>query len=299
MRARCIMENRRHQSCSAFTLVELLVVIGIIALLISILLPALNAAKESARVATCLSNLRQIGQAMQTYIADNKGYIVPGSYRDTSQAPNANGYLTYEAWTTILVARKYLPYPPCTSDKPPFANNVFYCPSALPEFIADSSITSGLPKNRRDAVGAMAARTESKKLQPGLFVFSWYGVNATSGKNLQVPMRRYPADGDSDTNPVTPLTKINQIKDNSRMVAAYDGVGTVNIQSVNANRLNARHKRYSITNILFFDGHADSIPTKSLPGEDGDAGVGAAAGTTFSLANLAKYPATKWRLDQP
>ena len=293
------MNNRRPIYRSAFTLVELLVVIGIIALLISILLPALNSAKEAARTTACMSNLRQIGQAMQTYISDNKGYVVPSSYRDLSTPPGANGYYTVESWATIMVARKYLPYPPCTADKPPFASNVFYCPSALPEFIADSSITSGLPINRRDAVGAMGARSESKTLKPGLFVFAWYGINGTSGKDLGVPMRRYPADGDSDTNPVTPLAKITQIKDTSRMVCAFDGIATVNVQSVNANRLNARHKKFSVTNILFFDGHADSLQTKSLPGGDGDAGIGSAASATFSLANLVKYPATKWRLDQP
>src|SRR6476620_821285 len=111
----------------AFTLVELLVVIGIIALLISILMPALSKARQQAVKVQCASNLRQWGIALAQYVGANKG-CYPYNGRAITPAVPVGGY--HLSWNSSVVQQffeDYLTKSKAVSERQ--NDNVLYCPT--------------------------------------------------------------------------------------------------------------------------------------------------------------------------
>lgn len=93
--------NARNHRHHGFTLIELLVVVAIIALLISVLLPSLSQAREQAKSAVCLSNLRSIGTSMNTYANDDDKELLLPIHEMMVTNTNSMGELGHWAWRMI------------------------------------------------------------------------------------------------------------------------------------------------------------------------------------------------------
>jgi prepilin-type N-terminal cleavage/methylation domain-containing protein/prepilin-type processing-associated H-X9-DG protein len=243
-----------------FTLVELLVVIGIIALLISILLPALNRARESAKNVQCLSNLRQIGLGMHMYMNDNKGVLMPVQYTNS-------WYNSF--WPTTLVGRKYLSAPLDGS-----TNSALICPSG----------TQGLRRNYWDAPGS-AFQDLGHAGYPGTQgteeIASNYAANSAGFASAawwssSSPRRAYAewfpfVFYNPNPSGVAPARAENmfRVANSTRIPLVFDGFW---MHGMTPDRFKLRHGNQRspraddrACNMVFLDGHAASVPGKEMP----------------------------------
>ncbi len=225
------MKSRKN----GFTLIELLVVVAIIAVLVSILLPALGRARESARTIQCLSNMRQWGMALLQYANDYNGQFpraCAGSAGDQYDG----------SWFSVRTMHQYLPGSYDYKDTGVLSGAMFICPTFHSSINPYAYMTYGY----NAYLDYIFAATSSIYFAANKV--SMPAVRFVMGDGLAVHTW-------NDNCSVT----INNIKEQTQRSAGFIHAGRVVAQGHYGSDTFDLHSDDSRANMLFMDGHAESI----------------------------------------
>jgi prepilin-type N-terminal cleavage/methylation domain-containing protein/prepilin-type processing-associated H-X9-DG protein len=257
----------------AFTLIELLITIAIMALLIGILVPALAAARKTARSAVCLSSQRQTAIGMHAYAGDHKEIVIPSyNMSDTVGANPCDG------WAPILDRDGYVPAAVQTKA------SVFYCPETIDvEALATGQTGTDplLPKgwmdwpNRRTGTKNFPVLIPEKGFSKIIRVSYWINADNPIGNTTTFKPDTYFTSsvgyGPSTDGKYMTFTRVSAFKRPSTLIATADGVyagrqrdnkvGTTN------SRIGYRHPGSGggAANVAFADGHASIVTAREFP----------------------------------
>ncbi len=306
-----------------FTLIELLVVVAIIVILIAILMPALNTAREQAKTVVCLSNLRQMGTAMVGYTQNNANNLPPAQLINSDHTSNTGNINTTKLIedhpVCCLIADGFLAAPVSKQVGSTFEYatvhkaSILLCPSGV-----DVSFYSGSP-SANDAMSVVSNPNFGPYLACYRVGFSfeaaaanttggfvsykiWYGANGTNFYSdngyKKWPLQKVDV---SASAPQLRNHKSTELTNPGALVFMFDGPM---VHNTFARYVHARHNykggSTGNTNLNFFDGHAETVPTvKAVPVDPVKYPTPANSDTEFqSGTTFANTTHVRWRLDQ-